>query len=908
MDPALAPQVAAALAGVYAVDVVELPPAEKVDEADDVARAVEEAEAALAAAEGASARRAADLVAGAAEARQRAQAVGQTAQSSQQATKALVDEIDDALAAVQRDLTDIESRRLGQAGGARPDEAYRTVRALSQRLHGDPAARSAELIAAKDADAAGAPRAAADRRRMAQAATWIDEIDAPARRVQLRAVVEDWEASLRAEQAAIDARVVSAGEARGAILTGLGATREYRRTLRPYVSRGQLSADNQYLIEDVGQELGLLGPTLALRARDRIAGLVNLPQHLTDYNLLRALFGSLLWAGVWGLAWLWGRSQADEGARLIGAQIRRLRPEFRPTDLAALRDPTARFLRAFVDLLLGWLLVGRLGALVPELGFVLVVYLQLALYLALLAGFDLAVVPVHQVRPAILVMREEPWALARRTFQWAVGLLIARAFLHRLLWDALGLDVVAGWVAWFFTLALVVLAVWAMHQWEPHLRARVRHRNQDFPLVGFLSREPEGRLTQAPRGLAIALFFVVVAGIDLVYLLARERAGVAWLVTAVNRLRGREEGSQPVMLDDAERLRITTDNADNPSWLLERPEVQDAVVAAVEAWQSGTGRGLVAVVGDRGSGKRTALAGLRHVLEKRELTCVEATLDHVCATEHEVLDWLADVAGVGRCDSPEALHLAIEALPSQVFLFQGLHRAWSRRVAGFDGMSALLYVLDATSDHHFYVASMHRLSWDFLASTGSLLDMGVFRCVVPLTSLTASQIQALTLARADRAGFSVDFSSLVRPSAFGGDPAIETERASNLFYRVLAEASEGSARVSLQLFSRCLVRTEDPRVLGVALSEDLRGGILERLLDPALFALVALRIQDEVTDDELEVVTNLPRPVLRATVRDLISRGLVQRHEGILSIPDLWLPAVSRTLRRRHLLHLGRPL
>jgi len=80
--------------------------------------------------------------------------------------------------------------------------------------------------------------------------------------------------------------------------------------------------------------------------------------------------------------------------------------------------------------------------------------------------------------------------------------------------------------------------------------------------------------------------------------------------------------------------------------------------------------------------------------------------------------------------------------------------------------------------------------------------------------------------------------------------------------------------------------------------------VVSDLSDQALFALAALRVQGELDEPELRDVTNLPYHAVRSVVRLLISRGLVARDTDRLRIADRWLPAVNRTLRRRHFLHL----
>ena len=72
-----------------------------------------------------------------------------------------------------------------------------------------------------------------------------------------------------------------------------------------------------------------------------------------------------------------------------------------------------------------------------------------------------------------------------------------------------------------------------------------------------------------------------------------------------------------------------------------------------------------------------------------------------------------------------------------------------------------------------------------------------------------------------------------------------------------------------------------------------------------LFALVALRQQDSMRLAEIVSVTNLPEAVLRNITRDLQSRGLLEASGDHLYVPIQYLPIVTRTLRRRHLLYLG---
>ena len=72
-----------------------------------------------------------------------------------------------------------------------------------------------------------------------------------------------------------------------------------------------------------------------------------------------------------------------------------------------------------------------------------------------------------------------------------------------------------------------------------------------------------------------------------------------------------------------------------------------------------------------------------------------------------------------------------------------------------------------------------------------------------------------------------------------------------------------------------------------------------------LMEATKLRLQEQLLETELPEVTNLGEGAVRRTVRDLLVRGYLEQTAAGLRIPTGSLPLVTRTLRRRHFLHLG---
>ena len=67
--------------------------------------------------------------------------------------------------------------------------------------------------------------------------------------------------------------------------------------------------------------------------------------------------------------------------------------------------------------------------------------------------------------------------------------------------------------------------------------------------------------------------------------------------------------------------------------------------------------------------------------------------------------------------------------------------------------------------------------------------------------------------------------------------------------------------------------------------------------------LAALRIHKSLTREELGRVNNQSAGLVRASVQNLASLGVIADTEKGLRITPAWVPGVARTLRRRHFLH-----
>ncbi len=871
----------------------------------DAEAAQQRAVEAKAAAADARERRIAELLGHFANAQSRGVELGAKATTAAAHRRAATDEWAATLASIEDKIREIEQRSALVDRSTDADTQHEAVRTLMSTLRGSEVVSGDAVVEAR-ADASRHQDAIdEDRRRIGDGRALLDGMTGEARD-ELESTLDGWVYSLDDEQQVVDGMRDDLQEAHDVGLLTLHDARLARRALEPYISREQRVADRANLLQDIVQEISLLPSSVWMMARGRGQALWDLTHSFGDYNLLRGLVRGSVWTIALVVGWWYARGLVSSWALLLAQRVRKWRPELRMSDVAALKEPAVRFLRNAVDLALGYLLIWSLNGALKEITFVLLVYLQFSMYRVVLALFDLLVVTTDEVRPAALVLREDLHALAEATVKWFVGFWIARGFVRFLTWEVLSLDRITSIIDWLLGWGWWVIVAWALWRWQPFLRERAARHAEGHTVVSWLSRDDNNPLLRIPRSIGVLVFFAARGGVDLLYRGARDGSSLSWLLNMVNRFRLEDQASEEVrVLTDEQRREIVAARADERH-LLHRDEVQAGLAVALQEWRRTHRRGLVAVVGDRGAGKNTACEQVRRQLERSGLEVTVVEIERRITTEDQMCAWLAEVMGLP--DVPptlEGLAEAIDALEPRGVELRGLHRAFERRVGGLAAISSLLYVLNASSDRHFWVVSVHKPAWDWFDSVGSLVDTGVFRSVIRLAPLTSSQLRAITVARLGSVGLRPDFSGLVRTSALGADPEVELERSTAVFYRLLAESSDGNPTIAMHLFSRCLVPTEDDHVVAVRMGAALSGGVVEQMSETALFVLTALRLQDELTLDELVEVTNLTLASVRTTVRDLVSRGLVERTGPQLKVPDEALQSVSRTLRRRHFLHLG---
>jgi len=719
---------------------------------------------------------------------------------------------------------------------------------------------------------------------------------------------EAWQAmegALAAQDTALTEAVTAQQAHRAAVLHLLLEARDLRRDLKSEISAELSAEDRSRLFEDLSEELRLFGPELDALVQSRLADLRSLPRKLLDLGWLQGVVVGSLGLLALLLAWGWVRPRTPAAVEVLLRRLGERLPPWRRRSLSRIPAAAVPVATAAVDLTVGLLLVGPASQAFPELGLLLLVYLQVALVRLLFGLFELAVVKRTEPRPALLRFSDETWSQARRTVRVLVLWGVVRQFLAFATLNLLEADALHGLVTGLADLILVGLVGWLLHLWEPAVRAELSRRASSGVLAG-LTQAPKRGFTRIPRAAAGGLVLLAGSAWRLLDLSASSRSVTGRFVNWIARRRlAPTTTTEPVQPPAGLLEALLEDDPESAHLVIDGANDIDARFAAVfSRWRDDHRPGLVLLAGDRGAGKGTWVARHLEVLARDDLPVLRAAPSTRLGSELEALRWLAQLLEI---DPPATLDEAvdrIEDLPRRIIVLDHLERSFLRRVGGFEGLRTLFAVAQLCAEEHFWVLSMHLPAWRYLSRLHAVLDTRIFSEVLELPPFEESDLRRLLEGRTRRAGYAVCYGSMERGGVLTeADAEAEAERAARTFFRLLAESSGGNPAIALRMWNECLAPGPDARTLEVRLSERLVRELPAGLSDNDLFVLAALRMQDIMDVHELAQVTNLPTPAARAVVRSLLDRGLLRERDEQVAIPYRKLPAVHRVLTRRHFLH-----
>jgi hypothetical protein len=332
------------------------------------------------------------------------------------------------------------------------------------------------------------------------------------------------------------------------------------------------------------------------------------------------------------------------------------------------------------------------------------------------------------------------------------------------------------------------------------------------------------------------------------------------------------------------------------------PSVADEQVNVVMEQIDAPGGGVFAIVGERGAGKTTLVDRIaRSSPEIMRISCPVGGIDAFeAALVSAVLDDDADHADVTT---------AVERLgkfANGAVLIDDAHHLILPMMGGLDEFDRVLALARDNSSRCSWIFAVDDVVWRFFERARGATPL--FDDVVRLQPWTEEGIARLLNHRNELADISPSFEQLVTDLPEDADDidvreALERTEAS--YYRLLWDYASGNPGVALHFWRHSLGVDPDGRVC-VRLFKAPDAEDLQALPDPAVFVLRAIVQLGWASFEQICDATALAP----SQVKDALRYGTVKRYfdiraDGRFQITWRWFRAITRFLKRRHLIFTG---
>jgi hypothetical protein len=709
--------------------------------------------------------------------------------------------------------------------------------------------------------------------------------------------------------AVLRARSLTLESERNALVDLFVEAKHARRAARSYASRAATAAGRQAYLPALVAEVRELELVAAGRLGTTLASLRGLPRALTDITFIGALLkGSvrfLLVLVVWRIlrrgaeGWIRGAvdrvvaaNPRDETVWAAIARFRLGRTEAGDANLVV--EPAGRIVRGLLDAAAAAFVAEYIGSRLPLFGVLAWIWFAVTIWRTALRLVDFLFATPGETRPSFRRIQEATRARLLRAVRGLLAWTLVTLLLDQALLEVLAADKLTQLVDAISGVFGVFLVLYLVYDWAEPIRSATAAAEPST--LSRWAATAGSRPMVVPRAVVGAAVLASAWVGELFTELTRSssRVDLRWLGALLARRRlGAEADVEAPPLEGAVRDRLSALDHGTPR------NVDAAISRLLELhaeWSLVHRRGLVAVIGDRGS-------GVEQIGDRIAQRLTTPTVLHVprrFGRPEEAISWLAEALGRSGSD-PVALAQSLAAEPGRVVVLVDTHRLFLRTVGGFAVLRAIFDVLQATSEELFWVVVMNAPTWRFLQGTPGALNVGVFRPPVDLGGLADQDLAAWLLEPVRAAGLEPSFRRLTRaPDPEHVDPRA-LQRAMRLYFRLLADVSQGRPLCARSIWLSSLREGAAPGRIEHAVPEAATAREIDSLQDEDLFLCTCLAIHGQLDIETLTVVLNRDPGVIRSACRRLESFGILRGDENAewFDLDETLHPLVLRVLRHR---------
>ncbi len=328
------------------------------------------------------------------------------------------------------------------------------------------------------------------------------------------------------------------------------------------------------------------------------------------------------------------------------------------------------------------------------------------------------------------------------------------------------------------------------------------------------------------------------------------------------------------------------------SWTVNWTPILDPVVEQVHGTIAETeSKGSIVLVADEGMGKSGVLEMVLGQAQSSRLLKV----NHIVRDEHwtveSMVHWLCEQLGLPKVDTIDTVYQTILSMPPTIIGVDDIQRVFLRDVKGFEVLSQLLSIIQATSTHHCWVLTCHSATWNFWNSPSTPIRVDFFTAVHTMPPVDVSTMRETIVEMLESNAVDVDFSTL---SSLDNVQAIH--RAQMAFWRLLRDSSKGNLSTAIELFKTTLQESTESNQLSVHMFSLQYTEVLAALDDGSNFVLACILMHNRCTLTELVQSLQMSGQEVVIICRNLQSKGILKQFDQRYQIDLIWYPWVEANL------------
>ena len=274
----------------------------------------------------------------------------------------------------------------------------------------------------------------------------------------------------------------------------------------------------------------------------------------------------------------------------------------------------------------------------------------------------------------------------------------------------------------------------------------------------------------------------------------------------------------------------------------------------------------VVVFGDKGIGKTTLLKKVIQDLGEEhpeDLDFVYAKIPAKTIDKDKAYRFIENALGFEEDGSFDLYKLDKKLEKKTVLVLDEAQNLFLSHTKGFSAYNGLLNMINFSTENIFWVLSFNKYSWLYLDRAFGRSQF--FRNVFELKGWDDTSIKELILKRHRSSDFKLSYDLLINATRSQD----EMDRYTTIeakFFKLLWELSRGNPRAALYLWLTSLSR-RNSHTFNVHIPKDADLDSLDKLADDIFFVIADVLKHENLSPNEIESTTNLPKGIVRNAIK-----------------------------------------